>query len=142
MNVEIKPTPGQEARTGWVVGQVTRELLGGRPAQAGGPLFSSFSGAALAAAREAAPHYARGMLYGRIPREWQEELAARGCVALHCDERHLDAASARAIGKAGFGLMCYTVNTAMRASQLFDWGVDAICTDRIDEIAADFAARV
>jgi len=30
------------------------------------------------------------------------------------------------------GLLCYTVNDAARAAQLFEWGVDAVCTDRLD----------
>jgi glycerophosphoryl diester phosphodiesterase len=39
---------------------------------------------------------------------------------------------------AGFGLFCYTVNAPARARELFDWGVDGFCTDRIDLIGPDF----
>jgi len=35
-------------------------------------------------------------------------------------------------------ILAYTVNDPERARQLAKWGVDAICTDRIDVIGADF----
>ena len=38
----------------------------------------------------------------------------------------------------GFGLFCYTVNTPECARELFAWGVDAFCTDRIDLIGPAF----
>jgi glycerophosphoryl diester phosphodiesterase len=34
--------------------------------------------------------------------------------------------------------MCYTVNDPAQARTLFGWGVDAICTDRLDLITPDF----
>jgi len=36
-------------------------------------------------------------------------------------------------------VMVYTVNQPLRARELLSWGVDAICTDRIDTIGPDFA---
>jgi glycerophosphoryl diester phosphodiesterase len=36
------------------------------------------------------------------------------------------------------GLFCYTVNTPERAHEVLGWGVDAICTDRIDLIGPRF----
>ena len=41
---------------------------------------------------------------------------------------------------AGFRLMAYTVNDLPRARELLGWGVDAICTDRIDLIGPDLKA--
>jgi len=64
-----------------------------------------------------------------------------GAVAIHANQKHLTAAIAREIRLAGFGLFCYTVNTPRRALELLDWGVHAFCTDRIDLIGADFAAK-
>jgi glycerophosphoryl diester phosphodiesterase len=63
-------------------------------------------------------------------------------VALHCDHRQLTATLAAQIKRAGFGLLCYTVNETARARQLLDWGVDALCTDRIDLIPPDFAGQL
>ena len=39
----------------------------------------------------------------------------------------------------GWPVLAYTVNDPERARLLAQWGVDAICTDRIDLIGADFA---
>jgi glycerophosphoryl diester phosphodiesterase len=49
---------------------------------------------------------------------------------------------AQAIRQSGSGLLCYTVNDPARARQLLDWGVDALCTDRIDLIRPDGSAAV
>jgi glycerophosphoryl diester phosphodiesterase len=61
-------------------------------------------------------------------------LDALGAVSLHVDHRRLTEAAARRVIDAGFGLFCYTVNDVARMRELLDWGVDAICTDRIDLI--------
>jgi glycerophosphoryl diester phosphodiesterase len=60
-----------------------------------------------------------------------------GCVALHTDHRYLTAELVREIRESAW-LFVYTVNTLERAQVLFDWGVDALCTDRIDLIPPDF----
>jgi glycerophosphoryl diester phosphodiesterase len=49
----------------------------------------------------------------------------------------LTAAIARKVKDAGYWLFCYTVNEPQRVRELFDWGVDALCTDRIDLVRAD-----
>ncbi|MEF9996702.1 MAG: glycerophosphodiester phosphodiesterase family protein, partial [Burkholderiaceae bacterium] len=46
---------------------------------------------------------------------------------------------ARAVKDAGYWLFCYTVNEPDRAREILSWGVDAFCTDRIDEIGPNFA---
>lgn len=129
MNVEIKPSVGDEALTGEVVGHLTEQWLRDQPqAQV---LFSSFSVAALQAARLAAPRVPQGLLVREIPTDWHEQLQALGAVSLHVEHQALDAASAAAVRAADIGLFCFTVNTRHRAAQLLAWGVDAICTDRI-----------
>lgn len=142
LNVEIKPVPGHEARTGECVAQAVARFWSQlpQPARHGAqatalPVLSSFSLEALAAARAAAPGLRLGVLFTRVPADWPEVLRRMGAFSLHCDHRHLDARLARAIGDAGYGLLCYTVNDPERARELLDWGVDAICTDRIDRIA-------
>ena len=144
INVEIKPAPGHEPETGTVVAQtVARHYPGGagrdaERAAAGevpAPLLSSFSVAALAAARAAEPELRRGLLCDRPAPDWHAQLAALQCVALHCNHRALDAPFAAQVKAAGYGLLCYTVNSPRRAAQLRAWGVDAICTDRIDLFA-------
>jgi glycerophosphoryl diester phosphodiesterase len=143
MNIEIKPAAGAEQRTGAAVARVAAQLfadrLSGTAAAPGGtdpqlPLLSSFSPVALAAARAAAPGLARGLLVDRVPRHWRRQVAELGCVSLHTNHRHLTRGLARAIRDAGVWLFCYTVNEPGRVETLFRWGVDAVCTDRIDLI--------
>jgi glycerophosphoryl diester phosphodiesterase len=139
INAEIKPTPGAEQRTGEQVARVLArnfaDLIGSdSPPDPRLPLLSSFSPEALAAACEAAPSLARGLLCKRIPDNWREQLERLQCVALHCDHRTLDAPTASQVQRAGYWLFCYTVNDRRRAIQLARWGVDALCTDRLDRI--------
>lgn len=144
MNIEIKPAPGAAARTGEIVARLTAQRFADAIVAGGDraervvpevPLFSSFERDALVAARAAAPDIPRGYLLDEIPRNWREELVALGCVALHTNHAHLTRELARAIKDAGYWLFCYTVNDPARGKALFDWGVDAFCTDRIDRIA-------
>ena len=137
MNVEIKPAPGVDVATGAAVARATRDYFA-KEIAAGEllPLLSSFSIAALEAARQAAPELARGWLVEAIPADWERMAKELGVVAIHCDHQQLTRALALAVKEAGYGLFCYTVNTPERASELLAWGVDGFCTDRIDLIGA------
>jgi len=145
MNIEIKPSDESVAlATGRAVGAAVRLAFAHRVARSPGgldpqlPEFSSFSMAALAGARETAPEIPRGLLVTDIPADWRERLRATGALALHPRERELTAAQVAELNAAGVPLMCYTVNDLARARELFDWGVAAFCTDRLDLIAPDF----
>lgn len=141
MNIEIKPAPGFEARTGTVVGENLCAMLGPQlagAAPASLPLLSSFSETALAAARDAAPAIPRGMLFEALPPDWESVARRLGAIAIHCDHKALARAHAQAVRAAGFGLFCYTVNDPARARTLLDWGVEAFCTDRLDLFSPDF----
>lgn len=135
-NVEIKPCPGRETETGRIVGAETARLwrASEQDNAAVQPLLSSFSSEALAAARDAAPDLARGLLVERVPDDWREQTATLGCVSLHASHRHLDEELVRRIKQAGLFILAYTVNDLERARLLVSWGVDTICTDRIDLI--------
>ena len=136
MNIEIKPAPGFEAETGRVVAELTRALFGLEIARddAMVPLLSSFSAVALAAAQQAAPDVPRALLLDVLTPDWEAQATALAAVAIHTNQKHLSAALAQQVKQAGFGLFCYTVNDAQRARDLLDWGVDAMCTDRLDLI--------
>jgi glycerophosphoryl diester phosphodiesterase len=138
MNVEIKPAPQTDVRTGEVVAEAARAFLKQHP---GSILLSSFSAVALAAAKRAAPEIPRGYLLHRLKGDWMGQLEALECVALHCNHEAVDAALVSQMGTLGTGLFCYTVNSKKRAEELRNLGVDAICTDRIDLIGADFFDR-
>jgi glycerophosphoryl diester phosphodiesterase len=135
MNVEIKPSPGAEARTGRVVAQLTQQLIeahGALSPQPAVPLFSSFSMEALLEAKAAAPAIPRALLVKSVPVGWQKQLRKLEAVALHVQQSRLTAAQAQEIKAAGYGLFCYIVNDPARAEVLLSWGVDAFCTDRLD----------
>jgi glycerophosphoryl diester phosphodiesterase len=141
-NVEIKPCAGRDVETGRIVAaetarlwtrEATQEAAHAAPAGLP-PLLSSFSWTALEAAREAAPDLPRGLLFERVPSDWREQTDALGCVSLHASHRHLDEALVERIKSAGLYILAYTVNELDRARQLVSWGVDTICTDRIDLI--------
>ena len=135
-NVEIKPAKGHERATGTAVAKMAAELWRGAEAQ---PLLSSFAIEALACAREAAPALARGFLISKVPPDWQARLRELGCVALHCNCKHLAPATATQVRAAGYGLLVYTVNEPADARRLFGWGVDCIVTDALDRLKPDFS---
>ena len=133
-NIEIKPTTGVDAETGKVVALAARELWQGMTA----PLLSSFSITALEAAQQAAPELPRGLLLDAWRDDWRALAARLGCVSLHLNHKLLDEARVAQIKSAGLRILVYTVNAPERAALLLSWGVDCICTDRIDQIGPDF----
>ncbi len=136
-NIEIKPTTGLEYQTGKVVALAARELWRTHPIA---PLLSSFSVASLEAARDAAPELPRGLLLELWQDDWRELTDALGCISLHIYHRELTEERVRQLKAAGLRVLVYTVNKPERAARLLHWGVDAICTDRIDLIGADFGS--
>ena len=55
---------------------------------------------------------------------------------MHCDHATLTPQLAAAIKAAGYQLLCYTVNDPVRAREIMAWGVDSVCTDRLDLLQA------
>jgi glycerophosphoryl diester phosphodiesterase len=135
-NIEIKPTTGVDAQTGKVVALAARDLWQGMTP----PLLSSFSVAALEAAQQAAPELPRGLLLDEWRSDWRELTARLECVSIHLNHKLLDEARIAALKAAGLKILVYTVNNPQRAATLLRWGVDSICTDRIDEIGPRFKA--
>lgn len=142
MNMEIKPVPCHEARTGATVARIAGAMFADVLGMATAPLLSSFSMDALAAARDAAPGVKRACLFDALPPDWLAQANAVQACAIHLSHKHLTAEQARAIKDAGFGLLCYTVNTLARARTLWSWGVDCVCTDRLDLIGAGAAEAI
>jgi glycerophosphoryl diester phosphodiesterase len=140
MNIEIKPAaPDVAAATGAAVAAQVRDFYAQQLAaltpgavDAALPLFSSFSFEALDAARTGAPAIPRGWLVDTVDGDWQAQLQGLDAIALHTNQRHLNAALAAAVKRAGYALFCYTVNDPQRAAEITAWGVDAFCTDRLD----------
>lgn len=75
------------------------------------------------------------MLYDAVPGDWHAQVVdALDCVSLHANHARLDEPLVRAIKSAGLRILVYTVNDLDRARELVRWGVDSVCTDRIDLI--------
>ncbi|NYH99786.1 glycerophosphodiester phosphodiesterase [Cupriavidus plantarum] len=132
VNIEIKPVPGNEYRTGAAVALDALSLWEGAAVP---PLLSSFSEAALEAAREAAPDLPRALLVKTLPADWLDRLARLGCVGLDAHHGELDAAVIQQAHAAGYKVLCYTVNDPARAAELFGWGLDTLITDAVDQIS-------
>jgi glycerophosphoryl diester phosphodiesterase len=134
-NVEIKPAKGHERATGLAVAPLARELWRGASLL---PVLSSFSIAALEAAREAAPELPRGYLVDRVPGDWRDTMKRIECVALHCNYRSLTEKLAAEIHGAGYSILLWTVNDPIEAKRLLKMGADSLVTDALDRIIADF----
>ena len=130
-NIEIKPTPGRCETTGGAVALDAKALWAGAPVP---PLLSSFSEAALAAARKAAPELPRALLLERVPADWKERLARLECSALDCDYREVDAKLVAAAHDSQCRVMVYTPNDPKQVEKLIGWGVDVVITDAVDLI--------
>ncbi|CAJ0701432.1 glycerophosphodiester phosphodiesterase [Ralstonia holmesii] len=131
-NIEIKPVPGAEWRTGAAVALDARTLWAGADVP---PLLSSFSEEALAAAREAAPELPRALLLDKLPADWLDRLRALDCVALDANHRELTPEIIDEAHAAGFRVCCYTVNDLDRAHLLWGAGLDGLITDWVDRIS-------
>jgi glycerophosphoryl diester phosphodiesterase len=129
LNIEIKPTPGQEHHTGKVVAQHAARLWQGAAAP---PLLTSFEIDALRGAQEAQPELPRGLLLDTLWKGWLETALTLGCVAVVCNHALWDESSVRQAQSAGFRTLSYTVNDEWAAQRLFDLGTDGIITDRVD----------
>jgi glycerophosphoryl diester phosphodiesterase len=132
LNIEIKPTPGQELETGQVVGDGVLQLWRESAAL---PLFSSFRPEALQGARLTAPQVPRALLVDTLWPGWIETARELGCVAVVSNHRLMDAALMQQLQGAGLRGLCYTVNDAAEARRLLALGVVGIITDAVDQLS-------
>jgi len=131
-NVEIKPCPGRERETGAVVAAQVARLW---PRSLPPAVLSSFSEAALDAARDSAPDVARSLLVTDIPADWHARMQRLGCVGLHVGERQLLRPAVEAVKSRGVPMLAYTINERERAELLWSWGVDCLATDWPERLA-------
>ena len=132
LDVEIKPSPGQESETGRVVAAMAARLWA---AAATPPLLTSFQPSALQGAREAAPQLPRALLLDTLRPGWLDEARALGCVAVVTNYTLLDAALLAALHGAGLRGLVYTVNDPAEARRLDALGIDGIVTDAVDRFS-------
>jgi glycerophosphoryl diester phosphodiesterase len=132
LNLEIKPSPGDEARTGRVVAFECARLWAGRATP---PLLSSFQPDALQAARDAVPWLPRALLLDALPEGWFERALALGCSAVVTHHALMDAATIARLHAARLRALVYTVNDAAEANRLLGLGIDGLITDAVDQFA-------
>ena len=132
LNIEIKPTPGTESKTGEVVANEAARLWHGIDVP---PLLTSFKPDALQAAQAAQPQLPRGLLLDTLWTGWLETALRLDCVAIVCNHALWDSASVAQAQSAGFRTLSYTVNDEWAAQRLIDLGTDGIITDRVDLFA-------
>ncbi|MBI5259003.1 MAG: glycerophosphodiester phosphodiesterase [Burkholderiales bacterium] len=132
LNIEIKPTPGLEARTGEIVARRAAQLWAGAALP---PLLSSFRPESLAAARAEAPQLPRALLVDSLWDGWFGFAQALGCVAVVSNHKLMDAALREQLRAAGMRALCYTVNDAADAGRLLALQIDGLITDAVDRFA-------
>ena len=129
LNIEIKPTPGHEERTGRIVARDAARLWLHDPRP---PLLSSFQPQSLQAARDAAPALPRALLLDSLWHGWFEQAQALGCVAVVADHPLFDAAMVERLHSSGLRALAYTVNDDAVAQSLLAFGIDGLITDAVD----------
>jgi glycerophosphoryl diester phosphodiesterase len=132
LNIEIKPTPGDETVTGRVVATDAARLWHDQSLQ---PLLSSFSADALAAARDAQPQLRRALLLDTLREGWFAEVQALGCVAVVTNHAVMDAAVIAQLHAGGLRALVYTVNDSATAHRLIEDGIDGVITDAVDRFS-------
>lgn len=132
LNVEIKPTPGQELETGRACGELMARIW----SAAVPPLFTSFQPESLRGARTTAPQIPRGLLVdkfadgcGAADLQIAVDL---GCSALVLNHGLWTPELVAQVHGAGLRCSSYTVNDPWAAQRLIDLGTDGIITDRVD----------
>ena len=147
LNIEIKPTTGQEAETGRVVAREAARLWAAHTshtAQAAPvipPLLSSFQPDALQGARTSAPELPRALLLDSLRTGWFETAQSLSCVAVVTNHKLMDATLIERLHGAGLRALVYTVNEPAEAHRLLALGIDGIITDAVDRFSADVPVR-
>jgi glycerophosphoryl diester phosphodiesterase len=132
LNIEIKPTPGQEEATGRAVAEQVRQLWAGDTRQ---PLLSSFRPEALRAAKDLAPELPRALLLDTLWAGWAGVARALDCVAVVTNHTVMDAGLRQQLRTEGWRALCYTVNEAADVQRLLALDIDGIITDAVDRFA-------
>jgi glycerophosphoryl diester phosphodiesterase len=139
LNIEIKPNPGQDEATAWVVADL---LTAQWPDTLAWPLISSFRPASLMVLRRVAPHLPRGILFGHRPADWQDLVEQTEAVTLHLWEYAETPESVAALADGDQAIVMYTVNSVEAARRWLDAGATAVITDAPGRILRDLKTAV
>jgi glycerophosphoryl diester phosphodiesterase len=128
LNIEIKPTPGDETHTGQEVALAAARLWAGQSA----PLLSSFQVAALRAAQQAAPELPRALLLDKLEAGWLQTALDLQCVAVVARYNLFDETMVSELQCTGMRALAYTVNDRAAAARLQALGLVGLITDAVD----------
>jgi len=129
LNIEIKPTPGVEFKTGEMVAKQAEHIWQHEKVP---PLLTSFQVESLKGAFKAAPHLPRGLLLHSMPEGWLDTAKSLECSAVVCLYSLWTPENVQAVHAAGMKCLSYTVNDEWAAKYLIELGTDGIITDRVD----------
>ena len=129
LNIEIKPTPGLELKTGQIVAQQAALLWQHEEVP---PLLTSFQVDSLKGAQQAAPHLPRGLLLHSLPEGWLNTAKSLDCSAVVCQYALWTPETVAAVHNAGMRCLSYTVNDEWATQHLMELKTDGIITDRVD----------
>ena len=137
INLEIKPSPGTDTRTGELLAHAAARLWKG---DAHAPLLSSFEVPALEAAAEAEPALPRALLLDKLRRGWFETALRLHCRAVVTNFRVMDAALVQRLHEAGMKALVYTANAPEDVAAMRAAGVDGVITDEVERYSAEARA--
>ena len=133
LNIEIKPTPGDETNTGEQVALAASHWWAGHSL----PLLSSFQVTALAAAQKSAPELPRALLLDKLEPGWQQTALDLQCVAVVARYNLFNENMVDELQSAGLRALAYTVNDAEGAKRLQTLGLVGLITDAVDRFIPD-----
>ncbi|VTU20328.1 Glycerophosphoryl diester phosphodiesterase [Variovorax sp. PBL-H6] len=133
LDIEIKPTPGAERRTGEAVARLVARLWAHADLPA--PLLTSFAPECLEGALAAEPALPRGLLLDTLRAGWLDTARRLDCAAIVCNYAVWNAATVHQVHAAGMRALSYTVNDESVAVWLAGLGTDGIVTDRVDRFS-------
>lgn len=128
-NIEIKSNEAGAEMTFRLIDNVIAELERLTPECQ--VIVSCFNHVLLSHFKQRAPHIPVGCLYETcaLYDDWKSVLEMVGADYIHPEDTGLTREKVQAFREAGYGVNVWTVNSAARANELFNWGVTGIFTD-------------
>ena len=133
-NIEVKSNEAGKAMTLLLIDRLLEELERLGPGRE--VIISSFNHVLLSKLKDKAPKLPVACLYETcaLYDDWKSMLELVGADYIHPEDQGLTRQKVQEFRSAGFGVNVWTVNSAARANELFNWGATGIFTDIADQI--------
>lgn len=129
INLEIKPSPNLDYKTGQLIGLMASRLWQKSSVP---PFLSSFQIESLRGAQQSAPDLPRGLLLEHLNDDWLGMAQELACCAIICDHEFWTQEAIHLAQANGFKTLSYTPNDTTAVNRLIEWGIEGIITDRVD----------